>query len=211
VCLGVLHFIGIIQKKAKDTVWPCRTVECVSFCKRGFDEVNSGPIELLFLFFYTSSLTFPLVLTASDEKPGTVWQRISNRSDSSLLSPPAKQLPEMIHSFTAMKSEQVTIGKRCVDADGEVSRDPMREDVLLDLFGRVSGPGLPRSPHFLPIILCGTLGCTDIWFPASDTLSCPQTRCVCVCVCECVSCVCVFQQFGINSYIKAMDMTNPFL
>lgn len=54
-------------------------MECVSCCKWQFDEVSSSIMESFLVFFLIPHLCpYPLVLKATDEKPGNAWQRVSN-------------------------------------------------------------------------------------------------------------------------------------
>lgn len=73
---------------------------------------------------------YSLVLKATDEKPGTVWQRVSNSSTSAFFSQAITRNGLIFYESSAMKSEQVTVGKQFIDADREVSHDFM-QDVLL--------------------------------------------------------------------------------
>lgn len=121
----------------------------------------------------------------------------------------SKQLPEMI-SFST-RAQRWSQNRRQLEGNlsMQTGKFPKKKSAncsfrrasrwQLDLFGRVSVPGLclmspslPHSLHFLPtrseIIFSGTLRCTDnIWFPSSSARNSPQTRfcrrCICKCVC----------------------------
>ncbi len=75
------------------------------------------------------------MLKAADEKPGTVWQRVSNSSTSDFFyffffTGAITRNDLIFYESSAMKSEKVTTGKQFIDANGEVFHDFMQEVLL---------------------------------------------------------------------------------
>lgn len=82
------------------------------------------------------------MLKATDEKPGTVWQRVSNSSTSDFFFQAITRNDVIFYESSAMKSEKVKTGKQFIDENREVSHD--FTDVLLSTKG--AGSQLSISP-----------------------------------------------------------------
>lgn len=83
-----------------------------------------------FSFFIPHLCPYPLVLRATDEKPGTVWQRVSNSSTSDFFFFFLQAITRndlIFYESSAMKSEKVTTRKQFIDAGGELSHDFMQD------------------------------------------------------------------------------------